>query len=90
MWLNKGKLPDFVIFPAIIAGKHTNAKGKTFNVNPQCTSTLSARTEEITFRPPRNVIFSIIVASFDKKHYFCPDFTYNSLWNQYSLQDLAS
>ena len=43
MWLNKGKLPDFVIFPAIIAGKHTNAKGKTFNVNPQCTSTLSAR-----------------------------------------------
>ena len=90
MWLNKGKLPDFVIFPAIIAGKHTNAKGKTFNVNPKCTSTLSARTEEITFRPPRNVIFSIIVASFDKKHYFCPDFTYNSLWNQYSLQDLAS
>lgn len=90
MWLNKGKLPDFVISSAIIAGKHTNAKGKTFNVNPQCTSTLSARTEEITFRPPRNVIFSIIVASFDKKHYFCPDFTYNSLWNQYSLQDLAS
>lgn len=90
MWLNKGKLPDFVIFPANIAGKYTYTKGKTFNVNPQCTSTLSARTEEITFRPPRNVIFSIIVASFDKKHYFCPDFTYNSLWNQYSLQDLAS
>ena len=43
MWLNKGKLPDFVISSANIAGKHTNAKGKTFNVNPKCTSTLSAR-----------------------------------------------
>ncbi len=90
MWLNKGKLPDFVISSAIIAGKYTNTKGKTFKVNSKCTSTLSARIEEITFRPPRNVIFSIIVVSFDKKQYFCPDFTYNSLWNQYSLQDLAS
>lgn len=90
MWLNKGKLPDFVISSANIAGKHTYTKGKTFKVNPKCTSTLYARIEEITFRPPRNVIFSIIVASFDKKQYFCPDFTYNSLWNQYSLQDHAS
>ncbi len=43
MWLNKGKLPDFVISSAIIAGKYTYTKGKTFNVNPKCTSTLSAR-----------------------------------------------